>query len=55
MLVSGIQHNDSYINMLVYIYIYILFSDFFLIGYYKILSIVPWAIQWVLVGYLFYI
>ena len=39
-----------------YIYIFILFFRLFsIIGYYKILSIVPCAIQKVLVVYLFYI
>ena len=39
-----------------YIHIYILFLRFFsLIGYCKILSIVPCAIQKVLISYLFYI
>ena len=51
MLVSGVQHSDS----VIYISIYISFFRFFsLIGYYKILSIVPCAIQQVLVVYLFY-
>ena len=37
-------------------YMYIFFFRFIsLTGFYKILSAVPWAIQWVLVGYLFYI
>ena len=50
-LVSGVKHSDS----VIYIYIYIfLFRFFSLIGYYKILSIVPCAIQYILVGYLFY-
>ena len=50
-LVSGVKHSDS----VIYIYIYIfLFRFFSLIGYYKILSIVPCAIQYTLVGYLFY-
>ena len=51
-LVSGVQHSDSVIS----IYLSIIFFRFFsLIGHYKILSIVPCAIQQVLVGYLFYI
>ena len=50
MLVSGIQPSDSDI----YIYIFFLrFSS--VIPYYKMLNIVPCAIQWVLVVYLFYI
>ena len=50
-LVSSIQQSDS-----VYIYIYMFFfTFFFFIGYFKILSRVPCAIQQVLVGYLFYI
>ena len=37
-------------------YVYIFFLRFFsIIGYYKILIIVPCAIQQVLAGYLFYI
>ena len=40
----------------VYIYIYISFFRFFShIGYYKILSILPCAIQQVFIGFLFYI
>ena len=36
-------------------YIYIFFFRFFsLTGYYIILRIIPYAIQYVLVGYLFY-
>ena len=43
-LVSGIQQNDSVIH--IYMYIYIFFFRFFsIIGYYKILNIVPCAIQ----------
>ena len=54
-----------YVCICVYIYvcvcvcvcvcIYIYFRFFPLIGYYKILSTFPWAIQWVFVDYLFYI
>ena len=51
MLVSAVQQSDSAIHT----YISIFFRFFSLIGYYKILSIVPCAIQWVLVVYLFYI
>ena len=41
-LVSGVQQSDS----VIYIYIYIFFFRFFsLIGYYKILTIVPSVIQ----------
>ena len=44
-----------YIYTYIYIYVYIfLFRFFSIIVYYKILSIVPCAIQQVLVGYLFY-
>ena len=54
MLVSGVQQSDS--DSYTYIYIYIFFSRFFsLIHYYKILSIVPCAIEWVLVVYLVFI
>ena len=48
MLVSGIQQSDS----VAYIFFFRFFS---IIGYYKILNIVPCAIQWALVGYLFYL
>ena len=45
-----------YIYLCVYIYIYIFFFRFFsIIGYYKILNIVPCATQEVLVVYLSYI
>ena len=38
----------------IHIYIYIFFFRVFLhVGYYKILSIVPCAIQYIIVGYLF--
>ena len=38
----------------IYIYICIEFSRIlFIIGYYKVLSIVPSAVQYILVGYLF--
>ena len=39
----------------IYRYIYNFFRFFSHIGYYKILSIVPCAIQYILVVYLFYI
>ena len=46
-LVSGIQQSYS---------LYIFFSRFFsIIGYYRILAIVPCAVQWALVVYLFFI
>ena len=46
--ISGIQHSDSVL--------YVFFFRFFsLIGYYKILSRVPCAMQQDLVGYPFYI
>ena len=39
---------------LLYIHIYpLFFRSFSHIGYYRILSIVPYAIQWVLISYLF--
>ena len=45
-----------YICVYIYVYIYIFFFRFFsLVGYYKMLSIVPCAIQQIYVGYLFYI
>ena len=44
--VSGIQQSNSYIFF---------FRFFSIIGYYKILNIVPCAVCQVLVGYLFYI
>ena len=49
-LVSDIYQSDS-----IYTHIYFFFRFFSLIGYDKILSIVPCAIQWVPVGYLFFI
>ena len=55
-LVSGVQQSDSVIYIYTYICLYIFFFRFFsTLGYYKKLSIVPCAIQQVLVGYLFYI
>ena len=42
-LVSGIQQSDSVMYVCVYIYIY--FRLFSITGYYKILNIVPCAIQ----------
>ena len=61
-IVSGVQHSDSCMCVCVCIYIYVhvcvhifFFRLFSIIGYYKILSVVPCAIQKVLVGYLFYI
>ena len=42
MLVSGVQQSDSVIHIGVYIYIFRFFS---IIGYYKILNIVPCAVQ----------
>ena len=42
-LVSGVQQTDSYIRF------------FSLIGYYKILSVVPCAIPYIFIGYSFYI
>ena len=38
-----------------YIHIYLFFQILFLIGYYRILDRVSCAIQYVLVGYLFYV
>ena len=43
-LVSGVQHSDSVIHMCVCIYIFIFFSDSFLL-WFKILHILPCAIQ----------
>ena len=47
MLVSGVQQsNQFYTQLSVYMYMYKSFSRFFsIIDYYKILSIVPYAIQ----------
>ena len=50
-LVSGVQQSDS----AVHIHIYIPYRFFSHIGYHRILSRVPCAIQWVLVDCLFYI
>ena len=44
-----------YICIYMCVCIYTYFRFFPLIGYYKILSTFPWAIQWVFVDYLFYI
>ena len=71
MLASGVQHNIHICIYAMYVYIcvyntYMLciniltesfpfFRFFSLIGYYKILSIVPYVIQEVLIDYLFYI
>ena len=58
-LASGMQQSDSVItrDMSLYIYhieIYLFFFRYFsIVGYYKILSIVPCTIQYVLVDYLF--
>ena len=43
-LVSGIQQSDSVISIHTYVYIF-LFQILSFIGYYKILYIVPYAIQ----------
>ena len=54
-LVSGVQQRDSVILYNIY-YIYTLFKVFFsTVGYYKVLNIVSYAIQWDLLTYLFYI
>ena len=46
MLVSGVQQSDSVICISIYLSIYLFFFRFFsIIGYYKILNIVPCAIQ----------
>ena len=46
----------SGISRVIQLYICILFQIFFpLLGYCKILSRDPWAIQYVFIGYLFYI
>ena len=50
-LISSVQQHDSF----TYTYRSIFFRFFSFIGYYKILSRVPCAIQQVLLGYLFYI
>ena len=55
-LVPGVQQSDSVLHICVYIYRYIFFFRLLsIIGYYKILNIVPCAIQQALVVYLFYI
>ena len=57
MLVSSVQQSGSvvYIHMHTYIYMYNYFFRFFsIIGYYKINSIVPCALQQVLVVYFIY-
>ena len=64
MLVPGVGQSDVVIHThihihihmceCVYIYIYVLFQILFIIGYYKILNIVPCAIQDVLVVYFIY-
>ena len=56
MLVSVEQHSDSviYIYINIYAIIYILFRFFSIIGYYKIMNIVPCAIGLVFVVSLFY-
>ena len=41
--------------MHIYIYIFILFQILFIIGYYKVLSVISWAIQQVFVVYLVYV
>ena len=43
-LVSDVQHSDPVIYIYIYIYIYI-FRFFSIIDYYKILSIIPCALQ----------
>ena len=53
-LVSCVQQSDSVNHIYVYTYIHSFFTFSSVIGYYKILSIVPCAIQSVVVGYLFY-
>ena len=61
LLVAGIQQSDSDINICIQniIYSYILFficmHTFSFVDYYKVLSIVPCAIQQTLSGYLLYI
>ena len=50
------MHVCVYIYIYIYIYIYTHFFRFFFItGYYKILSIVAYAIQYILGVYLFHI
>ena len=48
MLVSNVQQSNSVIHIHTHIFF---FRFFYIIGYYKILSIVPCAIQYVLVVY----
>ena len=46
LLVSGVQQSDSDIYIYKYLYLYNIFFMFFsIIGYYKILNIVPCVIQ----------
>ena len=49
-LISGVHHSDSFIDMHTHICFFRLFS---FTGYYKILSIVPYVIQEVLVDYVY--
>ena len=51
-LVSFIQPSNSVMHTYMYLFFISVFSH---IGYYRILSRVPSAVQWVLVGYLSYI
>ena len=51
-LVSVARESDSVISMYTNVFFFRLFS---IISYYKILSIVPYAMQWVFIVYLFYI
>ena len=48
--VLGVRQNDSVIHTHIYV-----LRFFSIIGYYTVLNIVAYAIQWVLVVYLFYI
>ena len=49
--VSGVEQSDSVIHIRIYLFFFKFFSS---IGYYKIVNIVPFAVQLALVIYLFY-
>ena len=51
-LVSVVWESDSVISMYTNVFFFRLFS---IVSYHKILSIVPCAMQWVFIVYLFYI
>ena len=52
-IVSGVWQSDSVTHTHIHSFIYIFFFIFSPIGYYKVLSRVPCAVQAVLIGYLF--